>query len=194
MVSPVFVSYNPNSDVEQTLAVRLHTIGSVHGFNMILPDRTANDKIMSAETKSRILQADYFILFSTTQLSRVVYEEISLAYAHLQSKARILVIYDQSVGISKTYQDKFTCVGINRSSRIESIVEKIIEEIKKVQVKRNAENGFLSVLGGLLLTGIALFTLSALDSPEIPNRQKKPKVVRRKPLKESKKSLKRVAV
>jgi hypothetical protein len=113
MVSSVFVSYNPNSDVEQTLAVRLHTIGSVPGFNMILPDRIANDKIMSAETKSRILQADYFILFSTTQLSRVVYEEISLAYAHLQSKARILVIYDQSVGISKTYQGKFTYVGIN---------------------------------------------------------------------------------
>jgi uncharacterized BrkB/YihY/UPF0761 family membrane protein len=82
------------------------------------------------------------------------------------------VIYDQSVGISKTYQGKFTYVGINWSSRIESIVEKIFEEIKKVQVKRNAENGFLSVLGGLLLTGIALFTLSALDSPEIPDRQK----------------------
>lgn len=65
----VFISYNPNSDIDQTLAVRLHTIGAVHGFNMLLPDRVGFTKSVSNETKSRILSADYFILFSTEVLS-----------------------------------------------------------------------------------------------------------------------------
>ena len=35
----VFVTYNPGNDFAQTLAVRLHTIGAVHRFNMLMPDR-----------------------------------------------------------------------------------------------------------------------------------------------------------
>lgn len=189
MTSSVFISYNSNSDIEQTLAVRLHTIGAVHGFNMLLPDRTGYGKSISSETKSRILQADYFILFSTTQISEVVYEEISFAHAHLHDKSRILVIYDESVGIDQKYTDKFTCVGINPSSGIEVIVEKIINEIKEVPLKRNTQNGFLSALGGILLTGIALFALSsALDDST-----KQKKIVRRKVVKSRKKPVKRIA-
>ena len=62
----VFISYNPNSDIEQTLAVRLHTIGAVHGFTMLLPERFGFSKLPTNETKSRILSADYFILFSSS--------------------------------------------------------------------------------------------------------------------------------
>jgi hypothetical protein len=35
----IFVTYNPQNDFEQTLAVRLQTLGAIHGFNMLLPDR-----------------------------------------------------------------------------------------------------------------------------------------------------------
>jgi hypothetical protein len=189
MASSIFISYNPNSDIEQTLAVRLHTIGAVHGFSMLLPDRTGYGKGISTETKNRILQTDYFILFSTTQISSIVYEEISFAYSHLQDKSKILVIYDEAVGIEQKLKDKFTYVGINRSSKIEVIVEKIIDEIKKIHTKRNAQNGFLSALGGILLTGIALFALSS--ALEKPVAQKG--TVKRKPLKREKLTSKRIA-
>jgi hypothetical protein len=193
MTSSIFISYNPNSDIEQTLAVRLHTIGAVHGFTMLLPDRTGFYKSISEETKNRIRQSDYFILFSTTQISNVVYQEISFAYSHIQDKSRILVIYDESAGLDQKLKDKFTYVGISRSSKIEIILQRILSEIKRIQTKRNTQNGFLSTLGGILLTGIALFALSsALDEPA-KRRKKKPLKRKIAPKKVSRNS-KRIAV
>jgi hypothetical protein len=162
----VFISYNPNSDIEQTLAVRLHTIGAVHGFNMLLPDRVGFTKSVSNETKIRVLSADYFILFSTTALSTTVIEEIRIASSKLHDKSKILVIYDISVGKNLNGADSFTEVYINRSSPVETILEKIISRVKAIQSKGNNQGGFLSVLGPILLTGVALFALSSIfDEP-----------------------------
>lgn len=162
----VFISYNPNFDIEQTLAVRLHTIGAVHGFNMLLPDRVGFTKSVSNETKSRILSADYFILFSTTALSTTVLEEIKIAASKLHDKSKILVIYDISVGKNLKGADNFTEVYINRSSPVETILETIISKVKAIQSRGNNQGGFLSVLGPILLTGVALFALSSIfDEP-----------------------------
>ena len=185
----VFISYNPNSDIEQTLAVRLHTIGAVHGFNMLLPDRVGFTKSVSNETKSRILSADYFILFSTTSLSTTVLEEIRIAASKLHDKSKILVIYDISVGKNLKGADKFTEVYINRSSPVETILEKIISKVKAIQSRGNNQGGFLSVLGPILLTGVALFALSSIfDQPAKPKRPVKRKTpVARKTKKVAKK-------
>lgn len=172
----VFISYNPNSDIEQTLAVRLHTIGAVHGFNMLLPDRVGFTRSVTNETKSRILSADYFILFSTTSLSTTVLEEIKIAASKLHDKSKILVIYDISVGKNLKGADNFTEVYINRSSSVEIILEKIISKVKIIQSMGNNQGGFLSVLGPILLTGVALFALSSVfDEPAEPQRQVKRK-------------------
>ena len=73
----IFISYNSNSEFEETLAIRLHTIGAVHGFNMYLPDRFNNKQGISLETQSRINLSDYYILFSTTnQLTKAALDEI----------------------------------------------------------------------------------------------------------------------
>ena len=178
----VFISYNPNFDIEQTLAVRLHTIGAVHGFNMLLPDRVGFTKSVSNETKSRILSADYFILFSTTALSTTVLEEIKIAASKLHDKSKILVIYDISVGKNLKGADNFTEVYINRSSPVETILETIISKVKAIQSRGNNQGGFLSVLGPILLTGVALFALSSIfDEPAKPKRpvKRKTPVVRK---------------
>jgi hypothetical protein len=172
----VFISYNPNSDIEQTLAVRLHTIGAVHGFNMLLPDRVGFTQSVSNETKSRILSADYFILFSTTALSATVLEEIRIAASKLHDKSKILVIYDITVGKNLKGADNFTEVYISRSSPVEIILEKIISKIKSIQLRGNNQGGFLSILGPILLTGVALFALSSVfDEPAKPKRPAKRK-------------------
>ena len=168
----VFISYNPNSDIEQTLAVRLHTIGAVHGFNMLLPDRVGFSKTVSTETRNRITSADYFILFSTTSLSSIVLEEIQIASSKLHDKSKILVIYDIGVGKNLKGAENFTEVYINRSSPVETILNTIISKVKSIQTRGNSEGGFLSALGPILLTGVALFALSSIFDE--PVKQKRP--------------------
>lgn len=168
----VFISYNPNSDIEQTLAVRLHTIGAVHGFNMLLPDRVGFSKTVSTETRNRITSADYFILFSTTSLSSIVLEEIQIASSKLHDKSKILVIYDIGFGKNLKGAENFTEVYINRSSPVETILNTIISKVKSIQTRGNSEGGFLSALGPILLTGVALFALSSIFDE--PVKQKRP--------------------
>jgi len=50
----VFITYNPKSEFERTLAFRLHTLGAVHGYKMYLPDRTIGGKKVSNESRIRI--------------------------------------------------------------------------------------------------------------------------------------------
>jgi hypothetical protein len=138
----VFISYNPNSDIEETLAVRLYTIGAVHGFDMLLPDRRGLGGVVSAETRSRILMADFFILFSTTSLSAAVMNEIEIASTKLHDKSKILVIYDDSVGRNLEGADHFTEVYVNRSSSVEDILKTIIAKIKDIQSGGNKQSGF----------------------------------------------------
>lgn len=187
----VFVSYNPNADLEQTLAVRLHTIGAVHGFNMLLPDRVGFSSTVTNETKVRIQASDYFILFSTTQLSLIVLEEIKIAFSKLHDKSKILVIYDKSVGKNLKGADNFTEIYIDRTWPVEKILSEIISGIKTIQVKGNNQDGFLSVLGPLLLTGVALFALSSVFDE--PTKRKKPLKKRSKSVvKKTKKVAKKV--
>ncbi len=186
----VFISYNPNSDIEETLAVRLYTIGAVHGFNMLLPDRRGLGGFVSAETRSRILMADFFILFSTTSLSKAVINEIELAANKLHDKSKILVIYDDSVGKNLKGADHFTEVYVNRSSSVEDILKTIIAKIKDIQSGGKKQNGFFSVLGPILLTGLGLFALAhVLDEPAKPRKPSKKKSIPAKGLKRAAKKV-----
>lgn len=161
----IFLSYNPKSDFEETLAVRLHTIGAVHGFNMLLPDRYNNYDLVSAATKQRIFLSDYFILFSISNLSKKVAEEINLAFQHLNDKSKILVIYDKKKGKNIKGTDNCTEIYIDsRTENVQQILDKIISEVKiketnqlVAQQKRDD-----NVLAGLLLAGLGLLVLGSL--------------------------------
>ena len=94
----IFITYNPNSEFERTLAIRLHTIGASTGFKMYLPDRFNSNRVLDDETKNRISKADYVVMFSISQLSPIVKQEIQFAFSILKDKSKIVVIYDKHRG------------------------------------------------------------------------------------------------
>lgn len=160
----VFVTYNSNSELEQTVAVRLQAIGAVHGFNMYLPDRLSRTKSISQETGYRIESSDYFILFSTSALTPVVQQEISTAFKHLQDKSKIIVIYDRVKNMK--YSEYLTEVNINAAKEsADDIVRKVIHQIKEKQgpsresAKKKEE--MLNAVGGILLIGLGFLTRDA---------------------------------
>jgi len=163
----VFVTYNPGNDFEQTLAVRLHTIGAVHGFNMLMPDRFNEYTNLGSETLYRIKSSDYFILFSTSVLTPVVQQEVNAAFSHLQDKSKILIIYNRV----KNLRHNENCTEVFIDTRKDSpqiILEKIINEIKASQNssarKIAAKDDTASVLGGILLIGLGFLALDAVFS------------------------------
>ena len=177
----VFISYNPNSDVEQTLAIRLHTIGSVSGFNMILPDRGFSAMVTSPETRGRIQLSDYFIVFSTERISDVVQEEINIAFTKNKDRSRILVVYDKRNGRNLSGAENCTEVSIDTRDNADIIVNQIASKLKSVQPRNEESNGFLSVLGNILLIGVGLFALTEIFENE-PKRtpRKRPSPKKRK--------------
>lgn len=162
----VFVTYNPGNDFEQTLAVRLHTIGAVHGFNMLMPDRFSNHAVLNSETAFRIKSSDYFIVFSTSPLTPIVLNEVRTAFIHLKDKSKILIIYNKVKNLKHVENCTEVYIDAGKDSP-HIILEKLIQEIKQSQkaVKKRTvtkNNDTATVLGGILLIGLGLLTLDSL--------------------------------
>ncbi|MBL0745015.1 hypothetical protein [Chryseolinea lacunae] len=188
----VFISYNPDSDLEQTLAVRLHTIGAVSGFDMLLPDRSRHSKTISLETKNRINIASYFILFSTSPLSAVVQQEIAWAFDRLRDRSRIIIIYDQRVGKNLKNAENCTEIYVDLNAEPQSIASEITSKLKSIP--KNGSGDFSSGMGALLLTGLGLFALASIldDSFSKPKKRSGKTTARKKPAKKTTKTKRRV--
>ena len=156
----VYITYNPRSEVEQTLAVRLHTIGAVNGFKMQLPDRMYSETVLDDETRHRIDSADWFVLFLTQRMSPIVEQEINHALSSDFPPFRIIVIYDreyppQVVGeIIKVSFDPST------QSADEVVQEILLKISKEIRAEKEAENSQKDSLVTLLLIGIGLLLLA----------------------------------
>lgn len=173
----IFITYNPDNGLEQTLASRLHTIGAVNGFRMYMPDRFNSNSQLDYETVRRINLSDYFILFSFGKLSEMVRQEIETAYSHLQDPSRIIVIYDRRkgknlVGKITTHFKAFDFDPIKDDSS--ELVQKVIASINHreqnvlhqqlVQERSKKENN--QAINALLGIGLGLFALAALSKSE----------------------------
>ena len=168
----IFISYNPNSDFEQTLAVRLHTTGAVNGFRMFLPDRYNSDSIIDHETKSRINLSDWLIIFSTEQLSKIVKQEIEYAWQIFKNKSKIIVIYNfgKEKNLTEEITDHFTKIYFNPNTDDfdEIISKKIIPaiKIKEAQINKKSKelrqqsNALLALLG----IGVGLVLLASSNN------------------------------
>lgn len=162
----VFVTYNPGNEFEQTLAIRLHTIGAVHGFNMLMPDRFHNNGKISNETAYRIKSSDYFILFSTSALTQVVLQEVNTAFAHLKDKSKVVIIYNKVKNLK--HNENCTEVFIDASKNSpQQILDKVVQEIKQNQkgiTKKStvSADDTTNVIGGILLIGLGLLALDSL--------------------------------
>ncbi|HTB07234.1 MAG TPA: hypothetical protein VK806_09800 [Bacteroidia bacterium] len=173
----IFITYNPKSEAERTLATRLHTIGVASGFKMYLPDRFNSEAILSEETKIRISQSNYVVLFSISPLSSVVKQEIDYAFNYLNDKSKIIVIYDKHKGknlkgditnhFTAFYHDDQTqdallkelLETITHKEQVEASKKQSerIQELQKDIDKRKKEN---AALLGLLGVGLGLLILS----------------------------------
>jgi len=90
----IFVSYNPNVEIEQSTALRLQTLSSLYGAIVYLPDRLGSQKLKSS-TRQNIDDANVFVMFSTENLSSVVREEVEYA---LSKNKRVVIFYDKQTG------------------------------------------------------------------------------------------------
>lgn len=165
----LFISYNPQDMEEQTLALRLHTIGAVNGFQVFLPDRYDSDRYLSDQTKARISQSNYFILFALSpQLSQTVLDEITYAWSQYKDKRRILVIYrsEETKSLNPDASKHFTEIFFDPDREpVQGVIQRIMEAVFKHEAKKKfdqqLENGLLALLGiGL---GLAILNEFAKD-------------------------------
>lgn len=129
----IFITYNPNNEEEQTLAVRLHTIGAVNGFKMYLPDRYNSETYIENETKFRINEADFVVLFSlNSKISNIVKEEIEYAWNKLLDKSKIIVIYPTKKTLKGTMSEHFTEIFFNPfEETVDTVTKKILQVIEE---------------------------------------------------------------
>jgi predicted RND superfamily exporter protein len=171
----VFVTYNPSSDFEQTLAIRLHTIGASTGFRMYLPERFNSENILDDETKSRISKADYVVMFSISPLSAVVKQEIEFAFDVLKDKSKIVVIYDKQRGknLRGNSASHFTPIYIDQfDADQQKVLLQIINTIRHKESKHQTkqvrqlqqEKESTQALTALFGIGLGLLMLGTLSS------------------------------
>ncbi len=180
----LFVSYNPNIGDEQTLAIRIHTIGVANGLTMFLPDRFNSINELDANTKTRIASADYYLVFAlSNKLSEAVKAEIQFASQHID-KSNIIVVYDDKkmqklsleAGISvvvcnleeedaeQISERLFKLVFEKRKIAIAAAQQKAIQEKQKTEIKQlEVENKNLKLFLAVMVFAVALFALMKIS-------------------------------
>lgn len=167
----VYITYNPGSEVEQTLAIRLPTIGAVNSFRMLLPDRLNSETVLDDETKQRIASADWFILFSTQLNSSIVQQEIDHAVSAGLPASRIIIIYNpayppQVTGSSsgQIFMGPFDPWTQSFDEVAQGILLTISRGIRsEMETQNRQKDGLLALLG----IGLGLLTLNVLSKPKV---------------------------
>lgn len=166
----VYITYNPRSEVEQTLAVRLHTIGAVNGFKMLLPDRMYSETVLDDETTYRIDSADWFVLFLTQPISSIVQQEIDHAVASRLPAFRIIIIYypDYPPQVVGDASGQIITVPFDPSAQsFDAVAQHVLLRISQgirgeMETQNSQKNGLIALLG----IGLGLLALNALSSTE----------------------------
>jgi hypothetical protein len=182
----IFITYNPTSDFEQTLAVRLYTIGQVNGFEMYLPDRfNGLHTSINQETRYRIAHSKWLVCFSTQKLSADVQREIDYAYQLKQDRSKILVIFDTSSHRWNQVEDsRFISFFFDpTTSAVDGVIAHVLGmidnanvqerelgelqgKLRKTESERNAFAAFLGI-------GLGLLALNALTDDDSGKASKK---------------------
>jgi hypothetical protein len=169
MQNSIFISYNPQSIQEKKLAEGLFKQGRQNGYFIYLPERSRGYNL-STITKSNIDLSDWFIIFSTTQLSDTVMEEIT--YATTTKKAsHIIVVYSQHVGKNihfpnikpiEVYIDTYNLNSLEKFKMdiLQQIATANKKEADQKQKREEDNNMALKVILGI---GAAALLLSALS-------------------------------
>ena len=123
---------------------------------------------------TRINMADYFVLFSSIQMTPIVQAEIAHAYKQWNDKSKIIVVYDKVVGgknLVNTEQCTEILIDTNQQS-LETIAHKIMgaintkqnSDIKKIAQSNKTKDEIIAFLGigaGLLLACLLMAAKAA---------------------------------
>ncbi|WP_407523790.1 hypothetical protein PDL71_17950 [Lacibacter sp. MH-610] len=159
----IFISYNPKVQAEQSLALRMQTLGALYGLSISLPDRVGVIGLKET-TKQRIQRASLFIVFATRNLSRDVVREINYA---LELAKTIIVVYDKDVKNNLNIKGVHEIEYNQKTDSPEKIIKeinKIISNSKTKVQKSKADNDDDDTIGAFLLIGLGLLLLGALTS------------------------------
>jgi len=189
----IFITYNPGVPLEQTLAVRMHTIGQVNGFEMYLPDRYNNIRnSVDPETEFRISNSKWFICFATQSLSPKVQQEIEYAYRKKRDRSKIIVIYDVSrLRKPSGPHAHFTEYPFDPSTQTpDQVLADILigitraNEAEAAPQRRRMAEGEKKALAAFLGIGVGLLALNALAGNE-PEKPAKKYAARKAPAKKA---------
>ncbi len=159
----IFISYNPKAPEEETLAVRLQTIGAINGFTTYLPDRY-NVNYLNEETIRRIEAADYYVIFVFKRVGKRVLDEMNVAYQKHHDKSKIILIYDEQIGhpLNTTSAQSVTSIPFNpRHESVGTVINRVVAAISRKEQqkeKKNFNNGLLAFLG----VGLGILALGAI--------------------------------
>jgi hypothetical protein len=160
----IFVSYNPKVQEEQSLALRLQTLGALYGLHISLPDRLGSHALKQA-TIDRIKKADLYIVFSTRKLERSVEDEIKAA---LNFKKKIIVIYDKHVGRNLDLKGVEEIEHDRENESSDEFCKNVLEKVQKLQIdnRKKKEDATATAVGAFVLVGLGLLLLGALISDD----------------------------
>jgi hypothetical protein len=162
----IFISYNPKVESEQSLALRLQTLGALYGLSVSMPDRTGT-AMLKESTKQRIGKATLFIVFSTRNLAKSVISEINYA---LELKKKIIVVYDKDVKKNLDIPGVREIEYNQREDKPDKIIAEILKEVNK-QPPTSAKKTVTAekeddALGAFLVVGLGLLLLGALTADD----------------------------
>ncbi len=165
MQDSIFITYNPDSINEKNIAIDLFRKGRQNGYFIYLPERNYFNRL-SPQTKANIDSSNWFVIFSTTNLSKTVTEEIEYA---LKSKKdnQVIVIYSNHNGKNIDFQGKNPIEMYIDDYDLNSLEKFKIDLFERISSDKKTQNKEgVSGLEILLGVGAAILLLGALTSKQ----------------------------
>jgi hypothetical protein len=164
MTKSIFITYNNDSQPEESTALRLQTISNLYGLNVSLPYRLRNATGLSTETQIRIDESSFIVAFCLDGLTKLLKEELN--YAISQNKP-LIIIYDREKGKKINFKDnvnvKEVFVDFTKTDEaLHNIADFLRTSLattntkKKTKKTQNEDSGL-----GIALLGIGLGLLAA---------------------------------
>ena len=163
MQNSIFITYNPDSISEKNIAIDLFRKGRQNGYFIYLPERNYFNRL-TPQTKANIDSSNWFVIFSTSNLSQTVREEIEYA---LKSKKdnQVIVIYSNHNGKNIDFQGKNPIEMYIDDYDLNSLEKFKVDLFERISLKKKLQNKEgLSGLEILLGVGAAILLLGALTS------------------------------
>lgn len=174
MLPTIFVSYNPGVEVEQSTALRLQTIASLYNATVLLPDRLGTTQLKSS-TKERIREANVFVMFSTSKLSKAVSDEARHA---ISVGKRVIIFYSKHTGKNLDIDHKqgnfFEVTFDPRYNSADQLLHAVLENGGFVKEEPKTTSPHLAnfAIGALVGVGLGMLLMNAFSEDDAPKKKK----------------------